>query len=210
MNEQVFASRTAVLAESYPDAEWPDLAPGRALFIRNWLSETEARQLVDDCLNRLAWERPSVRVFGREHRIPRRHAFVGDPGVVYRWSGLEQQPAPWTPALTAVRERLAAAGFDFNSVLVNHYRGGSDSMGWHADNERELGPWPVVATVSLGQQRRLAFRRRDGAGRVALDLPAGSLLLTSGVVQHHWLHGVAKSARQLEERVSLTFRTIHI
>ena len=210
MNEQAFAGCAAALAESYADAEWPDLSPGRALLIRDWLSETEARKLRDDCLNRLTWEQPNVRVFGREHRIPRRHAFLGDARVVYRWSGLEQQPAPWTPALKAVRKRLAAAGFPFNCVLVNHYRGGSDSMGWHADNERELGPWPVVATVSLGQRRRLAFKRRDGAGRVALDLPNGSLLLTSGAVQHHWLHGVAKSARELEARVSLTFRTIHV
>ncbi|WP_346839972.1 alpha-ketoglutarate-dependent dioxygenase AlkB [Microbulbifer sp. SAOS-129_SWC] len=208
MNELTFQTRAIALAADYPDAEWPDLSPGHALLIRGWLSVREAQQLFDDCLRRLPWEQPRLRLFGREHPIPRRHAFVGDAEAVYRWSGLEQQPRPWTGALAQLRDRLNHAGFPFNSVLVNHYRGGADSMGWHADNERELGPHPVVATISLGQQRRLAFKRRGGGGRVPLDLPAGSLLLTSGAVQHHWLHGVAKSARPLGQRISLTYRNI--
>ena len=163
---------------------------------------------MQDCLQQLQWERPLVRVFGRQHRIPRRHAFVGDPEVRYRWSGLEQQPQPWTESLSKIRARLAQAGFYFNSVLVNHYRDGADGMGWHADNEKELGDSPVVATLSLGQQRRLAFKRRDGSARLALEMCAGSLLLTSGAVQHHWLHQVPKSRKPLEPRVSLTFREI--
>jgi len=209
MDESAFQSHAAALAASCPHVAWPDLSPGRALLIYAWLSPGDSEHLLDDCLQRLHWEQPRLRLFGREHPIPRRHAFVGDPHAIYRWSGLEQEPGPWTECLVRQRDRLQRAGFHFNSVLVNHYRGGADSMGWHADNERELGPHPVVATISLGQQRRLAFKRRGGGARVALDLPAGSLLLTSGAVQHTWLHGVAKSARPLGERISLTYRNIN-
>ncbi|WP_250462104.1 alpha-ketoglutarate-dependent dioxygenase AlkB family protein [Microbulbifer litoralis] len=209
MNESTFTDSATALAAPFPRAEWPDLSPGRALLVPAWLTAEESRALLRDCLDRLPWETPRIRLFGREHPIPRRHAFVGDPDVTYRWSGLEQQPSPWTRALETLRQRLSASGFEFNSALVNHYRGGADSMGWHADNERELGDNPVVATLSLGQERKLAFKRRDGEGRLSLPLPDGSLLLTSGAVQYHWLHQVAKSARQLEQRISLTFRYIY-
>lgn len=209
MNETTFIHRATAQAKHFPDTQWLDLSPGRALLVPAWLGRAETGALLRDCLDHLPWERPTIRLFGREHRIPRRHAFVGDPQVTYRWSGLDQKPQPWTRALQAVRERLGAEGFEFNSTLVNHYRDGADSMGWHADRERELGEHPVVATVSLGQERRLGFRRRDGEGRLRVDLPDGSLLLTSGAVQHHWLHGVAKSTRGMEQRISLTFRYIY-
>lgn len=210
MNETTFTDRATKLAEQFPDAQWLELSPGRALLLPTWLGHPASESLLQDCLDRLPWESPRIRLFGKEHPIPRRHAFVGDPGVTYRWSGLEQRPEPWTDALDRVRERLRVAGFEFNSALVNHYRGGADSMGWHADNERELGDNPVVATISLGQQRKLAFKkRRGGEGRLSLDLPDGSLLLTSGAVQHHWLHQVAKSARLMAQRISLTFRYIY-
>lgn len=209
LDEQNFINCAEALANSSPDCEWPDLVPGRALLIRRWLSPAESKAIYAACLQQLHWERPQVRLFGKSYPIPRRHAFVGDPNVIYRWSGLEQRPQPWIEPLDTIRSRLGAAGFQFNSVLVNHYRGGADSMGWHADNEKELGEWPVVATVSLGQERRLGFKRRDGAGRLSLDLADGTLLLTSGKVQHFWLHGVAKSQRNLEGRISLTFRHIN-
>ncbi|SHE54075.1 Alkylated DNA repair dioxygenase AlkB [Microbulbifer donghaiensis] len=209
MDEHSFIAAAEALASASADCEWPDLAPGSALLIRRWLSPAECAAFYEACLQRLQWEQPQVRLFGKSHPVPRRHAFVGDPGVIYRWSGLEQRPQSWIEPLDIIRSRLADAGFRFNSVLANHYRGGADSMGWHADNEKELGHWPVVATVSLGEERRLAFKRRDGAARLSLDLPDGSLLLTSGKVQHYWLHGVTKSRRQLRGRVSLTFRHIN-
>lgn len=209
MNEITFTNRAAALAEHFADTEWLDLSPGRALLIRGWLGHWDSGALLRDCLDRLPWESPRIRLFGKEHPIPRRHAFVGDSQVAYRWSGLRQQAHPWTASLDAVRGRLDAAGFAFNSALVNHYRSGTDSMGWHSDRERELGDSPVVATISLGQERRLAFKRRGGEGRLSVSLPDGSLLLTSGEVQHHWLHQVAKSARQLDHRISLTFRYIY-
>ncbi|AOS97864.1 hypothetical protein AUP74_02464 [Microbulbifer aggregans] len=208
MDERLFRERVDQLAAAYPRSRQVSLAPGRALLVEDWIDPAEAEVLMAHCLESLHWDQPRVRLFGREHPIPRRHAFVGDPDVRYRWSGLEQSPQSWTPPLSTLRDRLFSSGFTFNSILANHYRNGADGMGWHADNERELGESPVVATVSLGQPRRLSFRERGGEGRVRLDLPAGSLLLTSGAVQHHWQHQVAKSRRPLDARISLTFRYI--
>lgn len=206
MDEVAFAASARLLASKYPDAEWVELPPGRALLIRRWLTPADAQFVYQSCLQQLSWDQPRLHLFGRQYPIPRRHAFVGDPGVVYRWSGLEQKSQEWTDSLRMIRSRLQAAGFSFNSVLVNHYRSGEDSMGWHADNEKELGDSPVIAIVSLGQERRLDFKA--GKRRVPLDLPDGSLLLTSGAVQHHWLHSVPKTRRVLEGRISLTFRYI--
>jgi alkylated DNA repair dioxygenase AlkB len=209
MDEKTFIQQAGLLQSAFAGTQWLDLPPGHALLIPTWLAPSEAAALLDHCLQHLCWERPMVRVFGSQHPIPRRHAFVGDNGVVYRWSGLEQRPQPWTETLDALRAQLARAGFLFNSLLVNHYRDGADGMGWHADNEKEMGENPVVATVSLGQERKLSFKQSDGAGRLSVILPSGSLLLTSGAVQKHWLHQVAKSTRPLKERVSLTFRYIN-
>lgn len=209
MDENTFIQQAGLLQGAFAGTKWLDMAPGHALLVPTWLAPSEAAALLDDCLQQLCWEQPAVQVFGRRHPIPRRHAFVGDPGVIYRWSGLEQRPQAWIESLAALRAQLARAGFYFNSLLANHYRNGTDSMGWHADNEKELGEFPVVATVSLGQERRLSFKQRGGAGRLSVVLPSGSLLLTSGAVQKYWLHQVAKSTRPLKERISLTFRYIN-
>ena len=191
-------------------AEGISLAPGRAIYVPHWLEPDAADQLLRDCLLQLDWSSPKLKMFGREVPIPRRHAFVGDPGIRYRWSGLEQHAAVWPAALEVVRERLAAVGLAFNSLLANHYRGGSDSMGWHADDESELGPMPVIATLSLGQERKLRFRRKSGGDAVGISLQHGSLLLTSGEVQYYWQHQVAKSRASMIDRVSLTFRYIEM
>ncbi|WP_237061561.1 MULTISPECIES: alpha-ketoglutarate-dependent dioxygenase AlkB family protein [Microbulbifer] len=207
LDEDAFRATAGKLAASWADAEWVHLEPGSGLLIPHWLGPAEESALMHACLGQLQWDQPEIRMFGRSHPIPRRHAFVADPGITYRWSGLEQVAQAWIGPLARVRTRLESCGFHFNSVLANHYRGGSDSMGWHADDERELGPHPVIATLSLGAPRRLAFKRRDGGGRTSLELGQGTLLLTSGAVQGHWLHQVAKSRRALAQRVSLTFRT---
>lgn len=194
-------------------ADWPGvqlipLPPGRAIYIPNWLECEAAERLLNELLAVLHWSTPSLKMFGRSVPIPRRHAFVGEIGLRYRWSGLEQVAEPWPDVLLPVRERLTALGLRFNSLLANHYRSGSDSMGWHADDEVELGPSPVIATVSLGQERKLRFRRKGESSGVSIPLEHGSLLLTSGEVQQYWVHQIAKSRTSMIDRVSLTFRYI--
>lgn len=191
-----------------PGAQRVSLSPGSGIYVPGWLDPSQASAVQRACLDTLHWTSPTLKMFGRSHPIPRRHAFVGDVGVSYRWSGIVQHAQPWVPALSLVRARLAELGLPFNSLLANHYRSGSDSMGWHADDESELGPLPVIATISLGQARKLRVKPKAGGEALGILLEHGSLLLTSGEVQQHWLHQVAKSQASMIDRISLTFRYI--
>lgn len=155
------------------------------------------------------WRQEQIQLFGRSIPQPRLTAWYGDRGASYRYSGLALEPLPWTPLLAGIRARTeAAAGRPFNSVLLNLYRTGSDSVSWHADDEPELGTDPVIASLSLGAVRRFQLKRRDGTARHALDLPDRSLLLMGPGVQREWLHAVPKQPKVEQPRVNLTFRAI--
>ena len=152
----------------------------------------------------------SILLFGREVLQPRLSCWIGDPQASYTYSGKTLSPGPWVPDLEGLRERLGEAlSQDFNSVLCNLYRSGQDSMGWHADNEPELGLDPRIASVSRGGTRRFVLRhRKRKAPAVELVLSHGSLLVMEGTTQHHWRHAVPKTARPANPRLNLTFRTI--
>jgi alkylated DNA repair dioxygenase AlkB len=151
-------------------------------------------------------------MFGKEVPQPRLTAWYGDPAAQYTYSGLTWEPRPWTPTLLDLRRRLeAATDARFNSVLLNYYRDGRDSMGWHADNEPELGAAPAIASLSLGASRRFRLRPYRGGlthPSFSLDLPTGSLLLMRGPTQQHWQHELPKTARPVGPRLNLTFRWI--
>jgi alkylated DNA repair dioxygenase AlkB len=156
-----------------------------------------------------------IRLFGREVASPRLSCWIGDPGTAYVYSRTRFEPQPWPPALAALRMRVArACGADFNSVLANLFRDGRDAMGWHSDDEAELGPAPVIASLSLGAVRRFLFRPRHvrgvrPAGRtLELALPHGSLLRMSGATQRYYEHALPRAARIREPRINLTFRRI--
>jgi len=158
-------------------------------------------------VGRRGTRRPPVHVDHDHLRvaIPRLTAWHGEKGYVY--SGIRLEPAPWNEPLLeleAIAEELAWA--PFNSVLLNLYRDGRDSVSWHADNEPGLGYNPVIASVSLGAQRRFQLRHRRSGARVSLDLPHGSCLIMAGATQHHWLHQLPKTARPVGPRINLTFR----
>ena len=185
---------------------------GGLLTLRDpWLPANEAEALFAALQDGLAWKQEKIKVFGREHLQPRLTAWYGDPGASYTYSGLALAPLPWTPELAALRARVEeASGVAFNSVLVNHYRGGDDAMGFHADAERELGPNPVIASVSLGAHRRFVLkptRKIQHAEPVELSLGGGSLLVMGGTTQHFWRHGVPRQAG-VGARINLTFRRI--
>jgi alkylated DNA repair dioxygenase AlkB len=148
-----------------------------------------------------------LRIAGREVREPRLVAWVGDPGAAYTYSGRRNEPMPWTAPLSALRARLEAqTGQRFNSVLLNLYRDGSDSMGLHADREPELGPEPFIASLSLGTTRRFVLKRRCAPReRLVLPLGRGDLLLMGGTLQHHYRHGVPKEPAVSAPRINLTF-----
>jgi alkylated DNA repair dioxygenase AlkB len=158
----------------------------------------------------LDWSQREIVLFGRRHLQPRLVAWHGDPGASYSYSGQTLHPAPWHPVLLDIRERLAACtAAAFNSVLANAYRDGSDSMGWHRDDEPELGAEPVIASVSLGAPRRLLIRERKRPSQ-GLTLEAGSLLLMQGEFQRRFRHALPKTRQAVGLRINLTYRLVRV
>lgn len=157
------------------------------------------------------WRQDHALIFGRRVALPRLTAWYGDPGAGYSYSGISMAPTPWTPLLAGLKARSEAlAGTPFNSALLNYYRDGRDSVGWHADAEPELGRNPVIASWSLGATRRFEFRpRRPATGPIrAIALGHGSCLVMAGAVQHLWHHRLPRAPRIVEPRVNITFRRI--
>lgn len=181
--------------------------------VRLWpqaLTAAEADSLFASLRARIQWQAEDIVIFGQRRRVPRLVAWHGDPGTGYTYSGTMHEPQPWTPELRRLLDRVhALTGHPYNSVLLNLYRDGNDGMGWHADDEPELGAQPVIASVSLGATRRFRLRhRRRSDLRCALDLAHGDLLLMSGRTQHDWQHALAKTARLVGERINLTYRWV--
>jgi alkylated DNA repair dioxygenase AlkB len=165
------------------------------------------RQLIADT----PWRQDNVLVWAKEYRQPRLTAWYGDPGCDYSYSGIALAPLAWTDLLHDLKSRVeTAAATAFNSVLVNYYRDNRDSMGFHSDDEPELGSRPVIASLSLGEERTLILKHKTNklAKTVRLRMASGSLLLMKGETQRHWKHGIAKESRPCGPRVNLTFRRI--
>lgn len=180
------------------------------LFDPGWLAADQADALFAALRAEVCWEVHRIRMFGREVDSPRLSSWIGDPGSSYAYSGARFEPRPWPPALIAVRERLEkSTGESFNSVLANLYRDQADAMGWHSDDEPELGPQPVIASLSLGASRRFVLRNRaDVTRQLALDLGHGSLLLMRGQTQENYRHSLPRTRRKTGPRINLTFRRI--
>ena len=178
----------------------------------HWLDPATADRWFQALVEQTPWQQPEVLLFGNRHPVPRLVAWYGDVEARYRYSGMTHEPLPWTPLLSEIRQRVVnAVGQPLNGVLLNYYRDGQDSMGWHSDDERELGLDPLVASLSLGGSRRFDLRRK-GASRIehSLTLEHGSLLVMAGQTQHHWQHQVAKTRQACQPRLNLTFRLIRV
>ncbi len=174
-------------------------------------SSAQAALMKQQLLDETPWRQEAIKVWGKSHLQPRLTAWVADPGVVYAYSGLTLTNLPWTPTLQEIREHLeAACGQHFNSVLLNLYRDGQDSMGWHSDDEAELGRDPVIASLSLGATRVFKFKHKTAAQEkpLAVELKDGTLLLMAGPTQHHWQHSITKQSKAEGARINLTFRQV--
>ena len=184
--------------------------PGAAIsYDPDWLDPAAASTLFGALRDGLPWERHRITVYGRNLEAPRLSCWIGDEDAAYTYSGTRFQPNPWPAALLPVRQRLAnELDGAFNSVLANRYRDGRDCMGWHSDNEASLGPKPVIASVSLGASRRFVLKHRQGAPKIELALPHGSLLVMAGETQTHYQHALPRTAKPVGERINLTFRRI--
>ncbi len=198
------------VASSDPARQQWRLDPaGQLSYWPAWLEHRAATQYFNELESELAWQQRPIILFGRQVLQPRLTAFYGDAGIAYRYSGKTLRAEGWPAPLASVRDALETVLDErFNSVLCNLYRGGDDGMGWHADNESELGNNPVIASVSLGSPRRFRLKPRSGAGRLVIEPAHGSLIVMAGDLQHHWLHEVPKTRRPVGPRINLTFRRI--
>ncbi|MCW8886641.1 MAG: alpha-ketoglutarate-dependent dioxygenase AlkB, partial [Motiliproteus sp.] len=158
----------------------------------------------------LKWQQDNIRMFGRSVAIPRLQAWYGDKGCSYTYSGLQMKPHAWDPLLKDIKAQVEHhCHQQFNAVLANLYRHGQDSMGWHCDNEPELGTKPILASVTLGAERRFCLRHKgDKSHNFELCLQHGSLLLMAGATQQHWLHSIPKKKGLQAPRINLTFRQV--
>lgn len=182
------------------------------ILYQQFFSKEESDNLFQTLLSQTEWRQDKGKFYGKEINLPRLTAWYGDAGKTYTYSGISMNPAPWTPSLLYIKEKVDdAAGVRFNSVLLNLYRDGGDSLSWHRDNETELGKNPPICSVSLGATRRFQFkhRLRKDLARVDVDLTHGSLLIMKGMTQHFWLHQVPKTAKPVSARINLTFRIIN-
>jgi alkylated DNA repair dioxygenase AlkB len=180
-----------------------------------YLRELPLGQTAEAVMNRLIdevpWRAENIVVYGKTYRQPRLTAWYGDDGTNYTYSGIYLEPLHWSPTLIDIKNRVEKiSGADFNSVLLNYYRNERDGMGLHSDDEPELGHRPVIASLSLGEERTfvLKHRTRRDLERVRLKLASGSLLVMKGETQHCWKHGIEKKTRPCGPRINLTFRRI--
>lgn len=162
--------------------------------------------------NCISWQQHSIRLFGKQINEPRLSAWVGDPQCSYCYSQQMRLPMPWTEPLNALRKRLnSELGTHFNSVLANLYRNGSDSMGWHSDNEQELLKNAMIASLSFGSERRFLIREKNSRTKVGeWALGNGTLLIMAKKTQQYYEHSIARTKKMVGERINLTFRQIHI
>ncbi|WP_321949499.1 alpha-ketoglutarate-dependent dioxygenase AlkB family protein [Paraburkholderia sp. J10-1] len=188
----------------FDDTPAPDVA-----WHPSWLAPRAAAEAFARIIAEADWRQERIRTPGGWVDQPRLTAWQGDEGAVYIYSGIRNIPQPWTRQVAELRDAISAlCGVRFNSVLLNRYRMGTDSMGWHADHEPELGPEPVIASLSLGATRRFDLRHNATGVVRSFQLTSGSLLVMRGKTQAQWRHRVPKEPAVTGERVNLTFRVV--
>ena len=182
---------------------------GEYIYIPDFLSYDEGSQYFDKLLNTIYWKQEAMNMYGKTLPFPRLTAWYGDPDKSYSFSGLTLHPNKWTTELMELKRRVEAeVKTPFNSVLLNRYRNGSDSMSWHQDDEKELDANPVIASVNLGATRTFQLRHLQTREKLSLELSHGSLLVMMGKLNHFWQHQITKTKKQVGERINLTFREI--
>jgi|SRR6185503_11366013 len=187
-----------------------DLPADLLVYQAGVFSPAESLTFLITFINETPWKQEIVHMYGKAIKTPRLTAWFGDQNKSYAFSGNKYNPLPWTKALLDIKARVEPiAGMEFNSVLLNYYRDGNDSVAWHSDDEYELGFKPTIASVSFGQERRFDVRQKaDHKRKYSVILENGSVLLMKGDLQRLWQHRIAKSTQPMKPRVNLTFRII--
>ena len=185
--------------------------PGAKLrYFESFFNKKEADYYFSQILNTTAWQQDKIKVFGKTYMQPRLTALYANNALPYSYSGIKMHPEKMTQILSVIQNRIHKVSNNiFTTVLINQYRNGNDSNGWHADNEKELGHHPQIASISLGSNRFFHFKhRRIKSENYKIELHHGSLLLMEGPMQEYWLHQIPKTKKPLSPRINLTFRKI--
>lgn len=179
-------------------------------YIPNFFSEHDSQSFFEILKSTVLWKHESITLFGKKVLQPRLTALYGNINTPYRYSGLTMFPNQWTKELLIIKTMVEnSAQHVFNTVLLNFYRSGNDSMGWHSDNEAELGKNPIIASVTFGVERRFVLRLNNNhSQKHIINLSSGSLLIMKGNLQHISQHSLPKQKDSIGERINLTFRHI--
>lgn len=188
----------------------PNLPDAEILYFKNFLTETEAALYFTRLMDTIAWQQHNIKIFGKSLPQPRLTALYAETDLAYTYSGLTLQPLILTEELKAIQDKLKeVTPTRFTHCLANLYRDGKDSMGMHADDEKELGKDPVIASVSLGETRKFRLKHKyDNKLKFNIDLEPGSLLIMQGPTQHYWKHELPKTSVPIGPRINLTYRKI--
>ncbi len=177
--------------------------------IKNFYDAAECERIYSRLLNEQNWPDNRYVVSGRQFILPRLQTWHADPGIRYSYNNNLLETRAWTPLLSDIRAKVESfLNYSFNSVLVNLYRNGADYVGWHADNERELGEKPFIASLTFGAERQFEFRHKKSSASGRISLQSGTLLIMQPNFQHHWLHNVPLDTGVTEGRINLTFRKV--
>ena len=196
----LFTSEPILL--NLPDAE--------IVYYPHFFHQKEADIIFEQLANEIPWQQDDIRVFGKIHPQPRLTALFGNEGITYSYSNIKMQPHPWNPLLQKIKSHVeSVSNTNFTTVLLNQYRDGKDSNGWHADDEKELGVNPIIASVSFGAERTFQLKHNsDETQKKNIILEHGSLLIMRGTTQHFWKHQIPKTSKAVGSRINLTFRVI--
>lgn len=182
---------------------------GEYQFYPNFFSKTESDLILQKLKTEIRWKQESMNMYGKQVLFPRLTSWYGDNDKPYSFSGITLNPHSWTKQLLDIKNKIEpVAKTQFNSVLLNQYRDGNDSISWHTDAEKELGKNPIIGSVNFGATRKFQLRHLETKEKIEIELTHGSLLIMQGELQHFWQHQVPKTTKKVNERINLTFREI--
>ena len=183
---------------------------GELYYIPEFIKKEKAKEYFKILKNEIEWQQDEIKIFGKVYLQPRLTALYASNDNTYKYSNITMYPKKFSYPLVILKKNIEKEiGTEFTTCLLNYYRNGQDSNGWHSDNEKELGKNPIIASLSFGADRIFQMKHRvDKSDRLKINLENGSLLVMQGGTQHHWLHQIPKTKKDIGERINLTFRII--
>ncbi|MEE9431132.1 MAG: alpha-ketoglutarate-dependent dioxygenase AlkB [Melioribacteraceae bacterium] len=182
---------------------------GEYIYLPNFFNKQKSDRLFKALFENIDWKQEEMNMYGRVVKFPRLTAWYGDNNKPYSFSGIKLNPTTWNDELLEIKKAIEPkCEAIFNSVLLNQYRDGSDSISWHTDAEKELGINPIIASVNFGATRKFQLRHKETKEKIEIELKHGSLLIMKGALQHFWQHQVPKTKKKVGNRINLTFRII--